>query len=102
MVVNDTAVGANGNINSLFFKVFVTGFTNLDKGGSLTAADTLGFAGNTDGATADTNLYKVGAAIGKKTEAFSVNNVTCADFYRIAVIFAYPFDGALLPLGKAF
>ena len=48
VVVNDTAVGTNGNINARLFKVFVTRRTNIDKCGSLSAPDTFSFAGDTD------------------------------------------------------
>ena len=101
VVINYAAIGANGNINTCFLKVFIPLVANIYKGGSLSAADTFCFSCDTDGAAADTDLYKIGAAFRQKAEARGINNIARAHLYAIAVGFSYPGDGELLPIGKA-
>ena len=98
VIVNDTAVRANGDIYTCFLKVSVTLFAYFDKGCSLSSAYTLLFTGNADRTAADTNLDKVSTAVSEETEAVLVNNVTCADLYAVAVVCTDPVDSQLLPL----
>ena len=102
VVVNDTTVGTNRNVNACFLVVLITSCCNLDKSGSLSAADTLCLTSDSDRTATDTYLDEVCTCISEETEAVAVNNVTCADLYGVAVVFAYPLDGALLPYGVAF
>ena len=101
VVIHYTAVGANGNINTGFLKIFVPCLANLDKSGSLSSAYALCLPCNADRASAYTDLYKIRSAVCKKSEAVGVNDIACADFYGLAVILSYPFDCELLPLGKS-
>ena len=101
IIVNDTAVRANRNINTCFLKVSVTLLTYLDKCCSLTSAYTLLLTGNADRAAADADLDEVCAAICEEAEAFLINNVACADLYAVAVVCTDPVDSQLLPLRVA-
>ena len=101
IIVNDTAVRANRNINACFFEISVTLLAYLDKCCSLTSAYTLLFTGNADRAAADADLDEVCSAICEEAEAFLINNVTCADLYAVAVVCTDPVDSQLLPLGVA-
>ena len=71
VVVDDTAVGADGDVDAGLLEIFVAGLADLDQGGRLTAADALGLAGDADGAAADTDLDEVGAAVRQEAEARS-------------------------------
>ena len=87
MVVNNTTVRANRNINSGLFKIFVTGGTNLNKSGCLTASDTLGFTGNANRATADTNLNKVSTCLCMEEVAIPIDNISGTDLNAVALLF---------------
>ena len=102
VVVNDSAVRANRNVDSRFFVVFVAGFGNLDCGGGLAAADAFLLAGDADGAAADSDFNKVSARFGQEPKAFRVDNVSGADLYVLAKIFVDVLKRAALPFGKAF
>ena len=101
VVVDDTAVRAHGHVDTGLLVVLVTGAADVDQRGGLAAADTLGLAGNADGAAADTDLDEVGAAIGQEAEALGVDDVTGTDLDVLAVVGADPLDSALLPLAEA-
>ena len=101
IVVNDTAVRADGNINTCFLIVFVTCSSNLNNSACLSASDTLCFSGDTDRAAADTDFNKVSASLCKEAEAVTVNYVTCANLYRIAISLTNKVNGLLLPDCKA-
>ena len=101
VVVDDTAVGAHGHVDAGLLVVLVASAADIDQRGGLTTADTLGLAGNADGAAADTDLDEVGTAVGQKAEALGVDDVTGTDLDVLAVVSADPLDGALLPLAEA-
>ena len=102
VVVNDTAVGADGDVDAGLFVIFVAGFGHIDDSGSLSAADTFLLTGDTDGAAADADFDEVCASFSQEAEAFAVNDIACADFDGIAVFFADEIDGHFLPFGIAF
>ena len=101
VVVDDAAVGTHGHVDTGLLVVLVTGAADVDQCGSLATADTLGLAGDADGAAADADLDEVGTAVGQKAEALGVDDVTGADLDVLAVVGADPLDGALLPLAEA-
>ena len=63
IIMNDTTIGANWNINTRFFVVFITLTANINKSRSLTTTDTLGFTGNADRTAADTNFNKISTSL---------------------------------------
>ena len=67
VVVNDTAVRADRNIDAGLLEILVTGGCNLDQSRSLTAADALLLTGDADGAAADADLDEVRARLGEET-----------------------------------
>ena len=79
IIVNDTAVRADRNVDAGLFEILVTSGCNLDQSGSLTAADALLLTGDADGAAADADLDKVRAGLSEEAEALTVNDVACAD-----------------------
>ena len=101
IIVNDTAVRADRNVDAGLLEILVTSGCDLDQSGSLTAADALLLTGDADGAAADADLDEVRAGLSEETETFTVNNVARADLYTVAVLCAYPGQGAALPLGEA-
>ena len=101
VVVDDTAVGAHGHVNTGLLVVLVTGAADVDQRGGLATTDTLGLASDADGTAADTDLDEVGTAVGQEAEALGVDNVTGTDLDVLAVVGADPLDGALLPLAEA-
>ena len=68
VVIDDTAVGAHGHIDTGLLEVFIASAAHIDKRRGLTTTDTLGFARDADGAAADTDLDEVGTAIGQEAE----------------------------------
>ena len=100
IIMNDAAVGADGNINSGFFEVFVPRTGHFNDRRSLSAANAFGFAGDADRTAANADLHKICTSFCEKTEAVAVNHVAGAYFYAIAVFFADPGDGAALPLSE--
>ena len=63
IVVNDTAVRAQRDINACLLEVLVTSLSYSENCGSLAAADTLLLTCDADGAAADTDLDEVCAAV---------------------------------------
>ena len=102
MVIDNAAVGANGNVDAGFFKIFIPFFGDFDDGRSLTAADALLLPGDANGTAADSDFNEVGARFGKKTETVAIDDIAGADFHVVAVMLANPIDGQFLPFGKAF
>ena len=101
VILHDTTVGADGNIDAGLLVVLVAGLGNLNDSGSLAAANALGLAGDADGAAADADLDEVSASLGQEEEALAVDNIASADLHLIAVVLADPGDGAGLPLAEA-
>ena len=101
VIINDTAVGTDGNINTGFLVVIISCLCNLDDSRGLSTADALLLTGNADRTAADTDFYKVCAAVCQETEAFRVNYVACANLYGVAVGFTDPFQCILLPFAVA-
>ena len=64
VVVHNAAVRADGNINSRFFKIFVSCLANVNKCGRLTPAYALCFSCNAYRAAAYAYLYKVSSRLG--------------------------------------
>ena len=84
IIVNDTAVRADRNVDAGLLEILVTSGCNLDQSGSLTAADALLLTGDADGAAADADLDEVRAGLSEETEALTVNNVARADLNGVA------------------
>ena len=80
VVIHNTAVGANGNIDACFLKVRITCTGYVNNRGSLAATDALLLSRNADGASADADLDKVSACICKEPESFCIDNVSCSYF----------------------
>lgn len=97
VVINDTAIRTNRNINTGFFEIFVSSFSDFDNSGSLSATDPLLFTGDTDGTAADTDFDEVCTGFGKETETFTVNDISGTDLYSVTVVFTDPVDSQLLP-----
>ncbi len=101
IIVNDTAIRADRNINAGSLVILIPGFGNFDECGCLTTANTFLFAGDADGTATDAHFYKIGPCFGQKEETFSIDHVTGANFYRITVYCAGPIQRPFLPLGEA-
>ena len=101
MVIDDSAVGADRNIDAGLLKIFVSGLADLDQGCRLAAADSLGLACDADGSAADSDLDKVRSAFRQEQETFLIHNIACAHLDGVAVFFADPGKGKLLPFGKS-
>ena len=97
IVVDDAAVGADGNIDARFAEIFVARGGDLDESGRLTAADALGLARDADGTAADADLDKVCAALGEEAEAVAVDHIARADLHGIAVVLTHEVNDLLLP-----
>ena len=97
IVVDDAAVGADGNIDARFAEIFVARGGDLDERGRLTAADALRFARDADGTAADADLDKVCAALGEEAEAVAVDHIARADLHGIAVVLTHEVNDLLLP-----
>ena len=69
VVINDTAVGADGDIDAGLLIILITCLADLDQGSCLAAADALGLTGDADGAAADTDFDEVSAALCQEEEA---------------------------------
>ena len=102
VIVDDTAIGANRNIHASFTIVFITGLANFNQGRRLTTTDTFRFAGNADGAAADTDFDEISTAIGKEIKAFPIDDVTSTYFYSIAIGLTNPCQSPFLPFRKTF
>ena len=102
VVVNDAAVGADRYVDAGSLVVFISGLAYFDESRCLAAADALGLTGDADGAAADADLDEVSACFCEEEEAFSVDDIACADLDFFAVAFTDPVDGDLLPFGEAF
>ena len=83
IIVNDTAVRADRNVNSRFLEILVTSLCHVDNRSSLSSAYTLGLTGDTDRAAADTDFYKVSSCFSEEAETLTVNDVTCSNLYGV-------------------
>ena len=101
VIVYNTAVGADGDIDAGLLEVPVPFPCDLEQRSCLTPADTLLFAGNADAASADAYLYKVRTALRKEAEAVGIDDVARADLDAVAVLFADIVYGYLLPFREA-
>ena len=101
VVLDDAAVGAEGDIHPGFFKVTVPFPCHVNDRGGLSPANAFGFTGDADGAAADADFDKVRSGVRQKAEALSVHHVARAHLYSVAVGCPNPFQRALLPLGIA-
>ena len=101
IIVDKTAVRADGNVDAGLFEILVTSGCDLDERGGLTAADALGLAGDADRAAADTDLYEVCACLCEEAEAVRIDDVARADLDAFAVSLADELDGLFLPAGEA-
>ncbi len=102
VVVDDAAVGADGDVNARLLEIFVTGLADVDERRRLPASDAFRLTGDADGAAADADFYKVRARLGEEAEAFGVDDVARADFDFRAVFFMDVIEGDALPFGVAF
>ena len=102
VVMDDAAVGADGNIDAGLFIVLVAGRAHIDESSGLATADALGLTGDADGAAADADFDEIRAAVREETEAFFIDNVAGAAFDGVAVVFLDPLERAFLPLGITF
>ena len=101
VVVDDTAVGAHGHVDTGLLVVLVASAADVDQRGGLATADTLGLTGDADGTAADTDLDEVGTAVRQEAEALGVDNITGTDLNVLTIVGANPLNGALLPLAEA-
>ena len=101
VVLYDTAVGADRNVDASLLIVLVSLFADVDESGGLAAANALGLTGDADGTAADADLYEVSTAVCEEAEALTVDDVTGADLYGVTVGLTDPGEGAFLPLGEA-
>ena len=102
VVMNDTAVGANRNINSCFLEVTVTFSADVYKGCCLSATDSLCLTCDTYGTAAYADFNEVCTALCEETESFGIDNISCTDFYVISVMLTNPCNSVFLPLGISF
>ena len=102
VVIDDTAVGADGNIDAGLFIIAIALGTDLNDRRGLAAADSLGLTGDADGPAANPDLDKICAAVSKEAEAGRINDITRADLDTVTVFFADPGQGELLPVCVAF
>ena len=102
VIINDTTIGANGNINAGLSVVIITSLAYINQSSCLAAANALLLTSDADGATADADLDEVCASVSQEAEAFSVNNVTSANLYAVTIMFTNPVQSNLLPSAIAF
>ena len=100
IVIYKASVRADRDIDACFLIVGVTLFSDFNKGRSLSSSYSLGFTGDTDGASADSHLYKVCTAGSKEPEACFIDYVSSSYLYLIPVFFPDPGKGPFLPLRK--
>ena len=75
VVKNDTAVGADGNINPRLSEILVSRLSNLNNRRCLTPAYALCLTGDTNASAADAYLNKVCACLCQEPESVLINNV---------------------------
>ena len=102
VIVNDTAVRADRNVDACLLIVFVTCLADIDKSRSLTASDTLRLTGDADGAAADTDLDEICSCLCEEQEAFTINNIACANLYLRSELLMNVVKSNALPLGISF
>ena len=99
--MHQTAVAANGHIDTCLFHIFVACLCHVDQCGSLSAADTLLFTGDTDGTATDTHLDEIGSGFDQVVETFLINNISGTDQHFVTIRFLDPLQCCLLPFGIA-
>ena len=102
IIVDDAAVRADRDIHAGLLVVLVARRRDLDDGACLSASYSLLLTGNTDRASADTDLDKVRARFGEEEEAVAVNDVSGTDLDAVTVLCADEVDRLLLPAGISF
>ena len=99
VVIYYSAVRAQRNIYSGFFKVFISCLGNLYDRCSLPATYTLLFSCYAYGAAAYTYFYKIGTALCKITESLFVYNISRTHFDAVSILGSYKIYRLLLPFG---
>ena len=102
IVINDSAVGTDRNVNTSLFIVFISCCSNIKNCRSLTTANTLLLSCNADGSAADSYLNEISSVFSKESESFAVNNVACPNLNGITVCIADPLKRPCLPFGISF
>ena len=90
VVVDDAAVGADGDIYARSLEIIVSCLADIDKSRRLTSADTLCLAGDAYRSAADADLYEVRTRLGEEEEALSVNYVARAYPAAVALVLSGP------------
>ena len=102
VVVNNSAIRTNRNINACLCVVFITGFCNFYCSCCLTTTNTFLFTSNTNGTTTDSYFNKVCTIFCKEHKAIAVNNITSTNFYILAKLVVNIMQSSSLPLTVTF
>ena len=101
VVVDDTAIGADRDVDARLLIVAVTLGADIDECRGLAAADALRLARDADGATADADLDEVRTCLCEEAEALCIDDIAGADLDVIAEMLVDVAKRDALPLGEA-
>ena len=99
VIVYQTTIATDRDINAVSFEILVTSFRYVDQGGSLSATDTFLLTGDTDGTTTDTYLDEIRSGVSQVVETILVNHVSGTNQYLVSVGILDPVQGLVLPFG---
>ena len=102
IIMDNTTVRTNRNIDTGFFVILISGFCNFNQGGCLPTSDSFLLSCDADRTAADSDFYEICTSLCQKTEAIAIHHVSCSYFNRITIIFTNIINGNLLPFGETF
>ena len=68
IIMDNTAIRTNWNIDTCFFVILISGLCNFNQGCCLSTSDSLLFSCDTDRTTANSNFYKICTSLCQETE----------------------------------
>ena len=101
VIVDNSAVRADRNIDTGLFVIGVSSSCHLDQRSCLASSDSLLFSCDADRASADSDFDEISSGLRQETESFRIHHIACAHLHTLSVILPDIVDGDLLPLGKA-
>ena len=102
VIVDDTAVGADRDVDARLLVVAVALGADINERRSLAAADALRLARDADGAAADADLDEVRTRLSEEAEALGVDDIARADLDIAAEVLVDVLERDALPLREAF
>ena len=100
VVVDNAAIGADGDVDARFLKVFITLSAHVDECSRLSAPNAFRLTRDADRTAADADFDEVRPRIRKEAEPLAVDNIARTNLYTVAELLTDVLNCQALPLGE--